>query len=86
MKYSALVGFYERLGATTKKLEKRDILAELYSSCSSDELPSTVLLSMGVVFPVGEELGIASAMMKRIISKVCGVPESSTRLRGMSLQ
>lgn len=74
MRYSKLVDYYERLEATTKKLEKRDILSELFKS--SDNLSKTVLLSMGVVFPAGDlELGIAKEMMKRVIMKTCGITE-----------
>lgn len=77
MRYSKLVNFYQKLEATTKKLEKRDILAELYMQCSEEELPKVVLLSMGTVFPHGGlELGIASEMMKRVIARVAGVTET----------
>ena len=71
MRYSTLVQFYQRLESTPKKLEKRDILAELYRQCSEEELPKVVLLSMGTVFPSGAlELGIAGEMMKRVIDRV----------------
>ncbi len=77
MRYSELVNFYQKLEATTKKLEKRDILAELYMKCSGEDLPKVVLLSMGTVFPPGGlELGIASEMMKRVIARVAGVTET----------
>lgn len=73
MKYSSLVKYYERLEATTKRLEKRGILAELYRECGLD-LGKVVLLSAGTVFPAGEmEMGIARGMMIRIIAKTYGV-------------
>src|SRR3989344_8600671 len=73
MRYSELAELYERLESTPKKLEKRDILAEFYRKCGGD-LYSVVLLSMGEVFPSGEqELGIARGPMQRIIAKSCGV-------------
>lgn len=76
MKYSSLVKYYERLEATTKKLEKSDILAELYRKISDDDLGRTVLLSMGVVFPAGEmELGLAREMLQKIIVKTYGIDE-----------
>lgn len=75
MLYSILADYYERLEATTKKLEKRDILAELYSK-SGDDLTKVVLLSSGTIFPAGElELGIAREMMRRIVMKTYGVEE-----------
>ena len=73
MQYKELAEVYEQLEATTKKLEKRDILADLYKHCS--DLAEVVLLSMGTVVTGEQELGIASELMKRIIIKSCGVSE-----------
>lgn len=72
MKYSALARVYEQLEATTKKLEKRDILADLYKK--ADPLNQVVLLSMGTV-TTREELGLASEMVKRIIVKSSGTSD-----------
>lgn len=75
MRYQELADYYEKLESTAKKLEKRDILAELYSK-SDKELAKVVLLSSGVVFIAGEqELGIAREMMQRVITKAYGVSE-----------
>lgn len=75
MRYSELVAYYEKLEGTAKKLEKRDILAELYSKCGKN-LHEVVLLSMGVVFPAGEkELGIAKEIVRRVIAKTYGIDE-----------
>lgn len=74
MLYKGLAETYEKLEKTTKKLEKRDILAELYKKCPEKVLYKVVLLSMGMVYPYGEfELGIANELMKRIIEKTCGI-------------
>lgn len=76
MRYSRLAEMYKRLEATTKKLEKAGILADFYKGCPDSELYKAVVLSMGTVFPRGEqELGIASEMMKRIIAKVTGASD-----------
>ncbi|MBU5678894.1 MAG: DNA ligase, partial [Candidatus Aenigmarchaeota archaeon] len=76
MLYKELAKNYERLEKTTKKLEKRDILAELYKSCDDETLYKVVLLSMGVIYPHGElELGIAEELMKKIIVKALGITE-----------
>src|SRR3989338_1118825 len=72
MRYSEIADIYERLEATTKKLEKRDILSDFYRSCSDSELPKSVLLSMGLVSTT-EELGLAKELVKRIIAKSFGV-------------
>src|SRR3989344_1757592 len=77
MQYSKLIDYYEKLAATRKKLEKRDIVAELYKHCNEEELPIIVQLSMGGLYPAGqEELGIAREMVRRTIAKTYGVKES----------
>ena len=74
MLYNKLADYYERLESTTRGLEKREILAELYSSVPDRLLPGIVLLSMGTVYNQGEEdLGIAEEMLKRSIAKAFGV-------------
>jgi DNA ligase-1 len=75
MLYKELCNVYERLEKTTKKLEKRDILAELYKKCEGNTLYQIVLLSMGIVYPAGQDLGIAENMMKEIICRSYGVSE-----------
>ena len=76
MLYSKLIDYYERLEATRKKLEKRDIVAELYKHCNEEELPIVVQLSMGGLYPAGkEELGIAREMVRRTIAKTYGARE-----------
>ncbi len=76
MRYAELVKYYEELEATTKKLEKRGILSELYRR--SDNLEVVVPLSMGVIFPAGEqELGIAREMIRRVVAKTYGVSEEA---------
>ena len=76
MQYIHLASLYERLESTSKKLEKRDILAEFYSKCNDLDLYIVVLMSMGEVFPSGEQdLGVAGRLMQRIISKSCGIVE-----------
>ena len=75
MQYAELVKHYEMLEATTKKLEKRDILSRLYKK--SDKLEIIVPLSMGIVFPAGgEDLGVAREIIRRIIAKTYGAREA----------
>jgi len=73
MRYSQIVETYQELEKTTKKLEKRDILAELYKKCSVEMLARVVNLSMGIIVSKEQDLGIAREMIKRIISKAYGI-------------
>jgi DNA ligase-1 len=76
MRYSTLADVYEQLEGTTKKLEKRDMLAELYKDCPAEQLYRVVLLSMGIVVTGEQELGIANEMMRRIIMRTYGASEA----------
>ncbi|OYT58277.1 MAG: DNA ligase [Candidatus Aenigmarchaeota archaeon ex4484_14] len=78
MLYRELVDVYKRLEATTKKLEKVDILSRFFSKVKKEDLANVVLLSAGIVFPKVEQkdLGIALEMMKRIVQKVAGVDKA----------
>lgn len=73
MKYSILVRIYEKLEATTKKLEKIDILAEFYKKTKLEELVIVVRLSQG---DLGIDFGIAKQMMKEVIKRAYGISES----------
>ncbi len=74
MDYSILADIYERLEEVASKLKKADILAELFSKTPTEELPKVVSLSQGLVYPKYQmmELGIATQMMTRAISKAAG--------------
>jgi DNA ligase-1 len=74
MEYSILADAYEKLESISSKLEKTHILADLFSKTSSEDLPKVVLLATGRVFPVYSEyeLGIATQMMMKAISKATG--------------
>ncbi len=74
MEYSILAEVYEKLESVSSKLEKTHLLADLFSKTPSDDLPKVVLLVIGRVFPVYSEyeLGIATQMMMKAISKATG--------------
>jgi len=74
MEYSILADVYEKLESISSKLEKTHILADLFSKTSSEDLPKVVLLAIGRVFPMFSEyeLGIATQMMIKAISKATG--------------
>jgi len=74
MEYLILAETYEKLEAVSSKLEKTRIVAELLSKTPSELLPKVVLLCLGRVFPpyYQLELGVATQMMIRAISKATG--------------
>ncbi|MCK5334329.1 MAG: DNA ligase, partial [Candidatus Aenigmarchaeota archaeon] len=77
MHYSSLAELYENLNSTSLKLKKTRSLAEFLENTPPDEIENIILLCMGRVFPEWseKELGIASLLMVKTLSKSYGVPE-----------
>ncbi len=75
MEYSELADVYSRLEDVPSKLKKTEILAEFFKKTPTDDLPRVVLLVQGIVYPKfsGLELGIATQMMTKAISKATGL-------------
>lgn len=75
MDYSILAELYDELESVSSKLAKTDVIAEFLKSVPSNELSEIVLLLQGRVFPSYSEyeLGIATQMMIKAISKASGV-------------
>ena len=81
MHYSKLVEVYEKLEATTKRLEHTHIISEFLKHVDIDDLGITILLLEGRIFPRWDEreIGIASKIMLKAISlasgdsKECGI-------------
>jgi len=74
MRYQVLVDVYEKLENTSSKISKTEIVADILSKTSIDDLSKVVLLIQGIVYPkfTGYELGIATQMMIRAISRGTG--------------
>ena len=75
MDYSVLADIYEKLESVSSKLTKTDIISDFLKSVSSAELPKIVTLLQGRVFPSSSEyeLGVATQMMIKTISKASGL-------------
>lgn len=75
MKYGELVKVYEALGATTKRLEKRDILADFLKTVDVEDLEKITLMALGHVFPSWseDEQGIGDKLIMRAVGDVVGV-------------
>ncbi|MDH5200297.1 MAG: ATP-dependent DNA ligase [Candidatus Bathyarchaeota archaeon] len=82
MLYSTLVETYERLEATTKRLEMTDILAGLLGEASPDELEMVIYLTQGKIHPdwTGEpEIGMAEKMVVETVSKASGLKKEEVQ-------
>lgn len=78
MKYQELVDVYSALEATTKRLEKTDIIANYLETLDSETIEMVGLLILGGVFPAwsSEEIGIGSKLVMRAVGEAVGVSQS----------
>ncbi|HIH38943.1 ATP-dependent DNA ligase [Candidatus Woesearchaeota archaeon] len=76
MRYKDLVDVYEQLDATSKRLEKTYLLAELLKKTSAEDLEYIIRLIEGKVFPSADErtLGMASRLVVKAINTASGIP------------
>ncbi|HUR68180.1 MAG TPA: ATP-dependent DNA ligase [Candidatus Thermoplasmatota archaeon] len=76
MDYDRLCEYYERLEATTKRLEMTDILVELLKESPSDIRP-VVYLTRGQLAAdfVGLELGVADKLVIRALVQITGLSD-----------
>ncbi len=81
MRFSELTGAYERLGATRKRTELRDLLASVLKAADPEELPAILFLSQGQLRPEyeGVELGVADSLARKAVSEATGTPEAEVK-------
>jgi len=78
MRFGQLVEFFERLEATTKRLEMFDILSELFRTCDRDEIAQVVYFCQEQLLPPfrGVEIGMAEKLILRAIARATGASEA----------
>ena len=75
MEYKKLVGLYQAIEATSKRLEKTYLVAEFLKKTDIDDISKIVLLLQGRVFPPFDErtLGVATRMVIKSLNKSLGI-------------
>ncbi len=75
MLYRILVEAYEKIEATTKRLEMTDLLVSLLSRTPPETIDKVVYLTQGKLYPdfVGIELGLAEKMVARAVALTAGI-------------
>ena len=83
MKFSKLAQYYEKLEATSKRLELVDILSKLFKDSNAKEIGKICYLIQGRVAPFFEpiEIGMAESMVAQAVARAYG--PTSPRLRGV---
>ena len=75
MDYSDLTKTYNALEATTKRLEKTEIISKLLRKTKESELKQVIYLLQGIVFPKWDErkTGMSSRLVLKAINSATGV-------------
>lgn len=78
MDYAAIVGSYEKIEATTKRIEMTNYLVDLLKKTPKEIISRVVYLTQGKLYPdfVGIEMGVAEKLAIRALSRATGVSES----------
>ncbi len=86
MEYSQLTKVYLELEKTSKRLEKKDIIADFFKKTPENDLHHVILLLQGRVFPHHDErkIGMSSRLILKVIAKSAGVPEHDVEKRWKS--
>ena len=77
MRYSVIADAYEKIEATTKRLEMTDYLVKLLKDTPKELIDKVVYLTQGKLYPdfMGIEIGVAEKLAIRAIAKASGHSE-----------
>ena len=77
MKYSVIADSYEKIEATSKRLEMTDHLVKLLKETPKDIIDKVVYLTQGKLYPdfAGIEIGVAEKLAIRAVAKATGYTE-----------
>jgi DNA ligase-1 len=77
LKYSVIADAYEKIEATTKRLEMTDHLVKLLKDTPKDVIDKVVYLTQGKLYPdfIGIEIGIAEKLAIRAVARATGHSE-----------
>jgi DNA ligase-1 len=76
--YAEIADAYEKIEATTKRLEMTDLLVGLLKNTPKNLIDKVVYLTQGKLYPdfEGVEIGVAERLAIRALSRACGRKES----------
>src|SRR5208283_5474741 len=82
LKFVKLTDAFEKIDATTKRLEMTSLLVELIKATPREDLNKVVNLLQGKLYPdyVGIELGVAEKLLIRTVASVIGKPNAFVEL------
>src|SRR5437867_4196083 len=81
MQFARVVDVYEKIEATTKRLEMTELLVGLLRETPKEDLDKVVYLTQGRIHPdyAGIELGLAEKMVIRVLAHATGLDDARVR-------
>ncbi|MDH5483364.1 MAG: ATP-dependent DNA ligase [Candidatus Bathyarchaeota archaeon] len=78
MKYSLIADAYEKIEATTKRLEMTDLLVDILKKTPKDIIDKVAYLTQGRIYPefVALEIGVAEKLAVKALARASGKRES----------
>lgn len=78
MRYDVIADAYEKIEATTKRLEMTDLLVELLKSTPKEVIDKVAYLTQGRIYPdfTGIEIGVAERLAIQALTRASGRKES----------
>jgi DNA ligase-1 len=78
LRYAIIAETYEKIEATTKRLEMTDLLVDLLRNTPIETIDKVAYLTMGKIYPdfVGIEIGVAEKLAAKALAKATGRRES----------
>jgi DNA ligase 1 len=78
MDYTIIANSYEKIEATTKRIEMTDLLVELLKKTPKEVISKVVYLTQGKLYPdfMGVEMGVAEKLAIKALSRASGQSES----------
>jgi len=78
LKYAEIAEAYEKIEATTKRLEMTDLLVDLLKRTPKEIIDKVVYLTQGKIYPdfVGVEIGVAERLAIKALARASGRRES----------
>ncbi|PMB75886.1 MAG: ATP-dependent DNA ligase [Candidatus Bathyarchaeota archaeon] len=78
MKYAEIAEAYEKIEATTKRLEMTDLLVDLLKNTPKEIIDKVVYLTQGKIYPdfVKLEIGVAERLAIKALAKASGIRET----------
>ena len=78
MRYAIIADSYEKIEATTKRLEMTDLLVDLLKNTPKDIIDKVAYLTQGRIYPdfVNLEIGVAEKLAVKALARTSGRKES----------